>query len=146
MFTLQSQVWRTLSKGRISQIAGCRLFSNEKQQNFEKTVNNVTLLGRVGVEPQLRGNEEHPVVTFSLATHVGYKNESGDWTQKTDWHRVVVFKPQLRESVMNYLRRGQRALVQGKINYGEITDQEGKQRISTSIIADDVIFINQSGK
>uniref|UniRef100_A0A1B0DM86 Single-stranded DNA-binding protein n=1 Tax=Phlebotomus papatasi TaxID=29031 RepID=A0A1B0DM86_PHLPP len=132
--------------GQISQIGGCRLFSDEKPQTFEKTVNNVTLLGRVGIEPQMRGSQEHPVVTFSLATHENYRYESGDWSQKTDWHRIVVFKPQLRESVMSYLRRGQRAMVQGKISYGEITDQEGKQRVSTSIIADDVIFINPTGK
>ncbi|GAB0086133.1 Single-stranded DNA-binding protein, mitochondrial [Sergentomyia squamirostris] len=150
MFSLRSQVWRTLnrgcSSGKITGIAGCRLFSDEKPQTFEKTVNNVTLLGRVGVEPQMRGTKEHPVVTFSLATHENYKYDTGDWSQKTDWHRIVVFKPQLRESVMSYLRRGQRAMIMGKINYGEITDQEGKQRVSTSIIADDVIFINQSGK
>lgn len=41
---------------------------------------------------------------------------------------------------MNYLRKGQRTMITGKISYGEITDQEGKQRLSTSIIADDVIF------
>ncbi|XP_055677349.1 single-stranded DNA-binding protein, mitochondrial [Lutzomyia longipalpis] len=143
MFSLRSQVFR----GCLARNApGFRFFADKKPETFEKTVNNVTLLGRVGVEPQIRGTEEHPVVTFSLATHENYKYESGDWSQKTDWHRIVVFKPNLRESVMNYLRRGQRTMVQGRISYGEITDQEGKQRVSTSIIADDVIFINTSGK
>ncbi|XP_019931280.3 single-stranded DNA-binding protein, mitochondrial [Aedes albopictus] len=112
---------------------------------IEKTVNSVTLLGRVGADPQKRGNDAHPVVTFSLATHSNYRYESGDWMQKTDWHRVVIFKPALRDAVMNYLRKGQRAMISGKITYGEITDQEGKQRPTTSIIADDVIFLqNQS--
>ncbi|XP_058811371.1 single-stranded DNA-binding protein, mitochondrial [Topomyia yanbarensis] len=108
---------------------------------IEKTVNTVSLLGRIGADPQKRGNDAHPVVTFSLATHSNYRYESGDWMQKTDWHRVVVFKPALRDSVMNYLRKGQRAMVTGKISYGEITDQEGKQRSTTSIIADEVIFL-----
>uniref|UniRef100_A0A182SAM0 Single-stranded DNA-binding protein n=2 Tax=Neocellia TaxID=44535 RepID=A0A182SAM0_9DIPT len=61
--------------------------------------------------------------------------------QKTDWHRVVVFKPGLRDAVMSYLKKGQRTMITGKITYGEITDQEGKQRGTTSIIADDVIFL-----
>ncbi|XP_052868482.1 single-stranded DNA-binding protein, mitochondrial [Anopheles cruzii] len=108
---------------------------------IEKTVNTVTLLGRVGADPQRRGNDEHPVVMFSVATHSNYKYESGDWMQKTDWHRVVVFKPGLRDSVLSYLKKGQRTLVTGKITYGEITDQEGKQRTTSSIIADDVIFL-----
>lgn len=82
------------------------------------------------------------MITFSLATHENYKYENGDWSQETDWNRIVVFNPHLRESVMSYIRRGQRALVMGKINYGEIIDQEGKQRVRTSIIADEIIFIN----
>lgn len=69
--------------------------------------------------------------------------ESGDWAQRTDWHRIVVFKPQLREAVMEFLKKGQRTMVQGKITYGEITDNEGKPRMSTSIIADDVIFFKE---
>ena len=102
----------------------------------------MTLLGRVGADPLKRGTDQHPVVTFSLATHNNYKYESGDWVQRTDWHRIVVFKPQLGESLQNFLKKGQRCLVTGKISYGEITDQEGKTRMSTSIIADDVIFFS----
>ncbi|EAT48883.1 AAEL000147-PA [Aedes aegypti] len=113
---------------------------------IEKTVNSVTLLGRVGADPQKRGNDAHPVVTFSLATHSNYRYESGDWMQKTDWHRVVVFKPALRDAVMSYLRKGQRTMISGKITYGEITDQEGKQRPTTSIIADDVIFLQNQNQ
>uniref|UniRef100_A0A0K8TSF7 Putative single-stranded dna-binding protein n=1 Tax=Tabanus bromius TaxID=304241 RepID=A0A0K8TSF7_TABBR len=120
----------------------CRAYGDETQR-IEKTLNSVTLLGRVGADPQKRGNEEHPVVTFSLATHNNYRYESGDWSQRTDWHRIVVFKPNLRESVLEYLKKGQRTLVQGRITYGEITDQEGKQRLSTSIIADDVVFFRE---
>lgn len=44
---------------------------------------------------------------------------------------------------MEFLKKGQRTMVQGKITYGEITDNEGKPRMSTSIIADDVIFFKE---
>lgn len=47
---------------------------------------------------------------------------------------------------MNYLRKGQRTMVTGKITYGEITDQEGKQRPTTSVIADDVIFLQNQNQ
>lgn len=66
--------------------------------------------------------------------------ENGDWAQRADWHRVVVFKPSLRESVLNYLKKGQRTLVTGKISYGEIVDKEGKTRLTASIVADDVVY------
>jgi len=109
---------------------------------LEKTVNHVTLMGRVGGDPQLRGTTEHPVVIFSLATHNNYNYQSGEMLQKTDWHRVCVFKPYLRDSVYKYMSKGQRVYVNGRISYGEITDDQGKTQTTTSIIADDVIFIS----
>ncbi|KAI4488278.1 hypothetical protein M0804_005126 [Polistes exclamans] len=107
---------------------------------IEKTINQVTLLGRVGGNPQERGTEKHPVVVFSLATHLNYKYESGEYMQKTDWHRICVFKPYLRESVSNHLKKGQRILVNGRLSYGEFKDEEGNMRPTTAIIADEVIF------
>jgi len=55
-----------------------------------------------------------------------------------------VFKPNLRDTVLEYLKKGQRTMVQGKITYGEITDQQGNQKTSTSIIADDVLFFRDA--
>lgn len=72
---------------------------------------------------------------------INFRYETGDWVQRTDWHRVVVFKPALRDSVMQFMKKGQRTMVMGKITYGEITDQEGKTRLSTSIIAEEVVFL-----
>lgn len=107
---------------------------------LEKTINTITLLGRVGNEPQKRGNTDHPVVIFSLATHSNYKYMNGDFMQRTDWHRICVFKPSLRDIVMSYLKKGQRVMVTGKISYGEFKDEEGQTKSSTAIIADEVIF------
>lgn len=66
--------------------------------------------------------------------------ENGDWAQRTDWHQVAVFRPDLRENVKNYLTKGQRILLFGRISYGEIRDKEGNLRTTTSIIAEDVTF------
>ncbi|XP_039294682.1 single-stranded DNA-binding protein, mitochondrial [Nilaparvata lugens] len=106
----------------------------------EKSINHVTLLGRVGADPQKRGTEQHPVVVFSLATNTNYKYDSGDFGQKTDWHRICVFKPSLRDTIYSYLKKGQRVHVTGRLSYGEIRDEQGTARTATSIIADDVIF------
>ncbi|XP_008543907.1 single-stranded DNA-binding protein, mitochondrial [Microplitis demolitor] len=107
---------------------------------LEKTLNQVCLLGRVGGEPQKRGTEEHPVVVFSLATHTNYKYEGGDYVQRTDWHRICVFKPYLRDNVYSNLKKGQRILVNGRLSYGEIKDDNGNPRPTTAVIADEVIF------
>ncbi|XP_077292603.1 mitochondrial single stranded DNA-binding protein [Arctopsyche grandis] len=111
---------------------------------LEKSLNLVTLLGRVGNDPQKRGTEEHPVVTFSLATHYNYKYESGDMVQKTEWHRIVVFRPYLRDTIYNYLKKGQRVHVTGKLSYGEIKTEDGQVRSTCSIVAEDVIFFQSA--
>lgn len=67
----------------------------------------------------------------------------GELSQKTDWHRVCVFKPGLRDAVFNYLRKGQRVHVSGRISYGSVTE-DNTTKANTSIIADDVIFFGSS--
>ena len=113
------------------------------QQYAEKSLNSVTLLGRVGLNPQLRGTETHPVVTFSLATNIQYRpggpDSGNDLIKKTDWHNIIVFKPNLRESVNNYVAKGSRIMVKGRIMYGTIEDKQGNLRSTTSIVAEDVI-------
>lgn len=69
-------------------------------------------------------------------------NISGQVMQRTDWHRVCVFKPGLRDSVYNYMQKGQRVMVNGRLTYGEIKDENGNPKSTTSIVADDVIFFN----
>lgn len=134
---------------QINRISGTRLLSDipdaepqeeQNNQKLEKTKNEVTILGRVGAEPQKRGSDQHPVVLFSVATHTNYKYETGEVVQRTDWHKVCVFRPALRDTVYNYLKKGQRVLVQGKLYYGEIKDEEGKPRPTTSIIAEDIVM------
>ena len=113
------------------------------QQYSEKSVNTVTLLGRVGINPVLRGTASHPVVAFSLATNIQYRpggqNSGNDLVKKTDWHNIIVFKDNLRESVNNYVTKGSRIMVQGRIMYGMIEDKQGNMRSTTSIVAEDVI-------
>ncbi|XP_071644505.1 single-stranded DNA-binding protein, mitochondrial [Temnothorax longispinosus] len=128
---------------RAARLNNVRYLSDEVNEttNIEKSVNNVMLLGRVGADPQKRGSMEHPVVIFSLATHTNYKYETGEFMQRTDWHKICVFKPNLRDTVYKYLKKGQRAMINGRISYSEFKDGDGNLSSSTSIIADDVIFL-----
>ncbi|KAB7504481.1 Single-stranded DNA-binding protein, mitochondrial, partial [Armadillidium nasatum] len=89
--------------------------------NIEKSLNQVTLLGRSGNNPEQRGVAENPVVTFSLATNINY-SKGTEIMQHTEWHRISVFRPHLREKVINYLEKGDRVLVTGRISYLERKD------------------------
>jgi single-strand DNA-binding protein len=68
----------------------------------------------------------------------------GELATKTDWHRISVFKPSLRDTVYTYLRKGQRIYVSGRLSYGEIKDEEGNSRPTTSVIAEDIIFFQSN--
>ncbi|ROT69109.1 single-stranded DNA-binding protein, mitochondrial [Penaeus vannamei] len=135
-------------KARPLHTATANLFENDMQtqkvERLEKTINQVMLLGRVGADPEKRGTEQHPVVTFSIATHTNYR-KGEDLIQQTDWHRIAVFKPYLRETVYRYLTKGQRVLVQGRLGYLERRDPENNSIVmkSATIVADDVVFFNK---
>nr|ACO15468.1 Single-stranded DNA-binding protein, mitochondrial precursor [Caligus clemensi] len=111
-----------------------------KEHNYEKCLNEATLLGRVGVHPQLRGSDERPCVTFSLATDQSFRKSSNDtYTTYTDWHNIAVFKEGLRQSVYEGIEKGQRAMVKGRIRYSTVEDKSGVTRNLVSIVADQVI-------
>lgn len=101
----------------------------------ERSLNRVTIIGRAGADAQLKGTVEHPVVQFSVATNSG---------EKTEWHRISVFKPGLRSLAENYVKSGSRMYVEGKISYGHLIDSNGNATPTTSIIADDIVFLSQT--
>ncbi|XP_069156171.1 single-stranded DNA-binding protein, mitochondrial isoform X2 [Procambarus clarkii] len=148
-----SAVGRSLSSTwgkRMFQTSGIKLNDEEEMrtqriERLEKTVNQVMFLGRVGGNPEMRGTEQHPVVIFSLATHNNYR-KGEDLIQQTDWHRIAVFKPHLRETVHRYLTKGQRVMVQGRIGYLERRDPDNNSLLmkTATIVADEVIFFNKN--
>ncbi|XP_063175909.1 wee1-like protein kinase 2 isoform X2 [Chroicocephalus ridibundus] len=119
---------------------------------LERSMNRVQLLGRVGQDPIMRQVEgKNPVTIFSLATNEMWRtgeselNQGGDISQKTTWHRISVFRPGLRDVTYQYVKKGARIYVEGKIDYGEYTDKNNVRRQATTIIADNVIFLSDGG-
>ncbi|NXE09914.1 SSBP protein, partial [Lophotis ruficrista] len=106
-------------------------------------MNRVQLLGRVGQDPIMRQVEgRNPVTIFSLATNEMWRTGDsevaqggGDISQKTTWHRISVFRPGLRDVTYQYVKKGSRIFVEGKIDYGEYTDKNNVRRQATTIIA-----------
>jgi single-strand DNA-binding protein len=133
---------RSLGRLNIIRQSSGTTTTDHEPPRIEKSINSVQLLGRVGGDPQKKGSEEHPVVVFSLATHTNYRYESGQFLQRTEWHRIICFKPGLRETILNFLKKGQRVHVTGRITYGEVTGEDGKSKATTAIAADDVIFFH----
>ncbi|CAH1174105.1 unnamed protein product [Phaedon cochleariae] len=144
--TFVSTILRKTTNKLSESLVRCSSTATTQQEppRIEKTINSVQLLGRVGADPQRKGTDEHPIAVFSIATHTNYRYESGEFLQRTEWHRVVCFKPGLRETVLNYLKKGQRVHVTGRITYGEIKTEDGSQKTTTAIAAEDVIFFQST--
>ena len=106
------------------------------------SVNKVILLGRVGVDPEVKfmpsGNA---VVNLSIATNRTFKNqESGAYEDKTEWHRVVFFnKP--AETIGQYVKKGQQLYVEGRLQTRKWQDTDGIEKYSTDIISDNFTFV-----
>ncbi|XP_055981279.1 single-stranded DNA-binding protein, mitochondrial-like [Sorex fumeus] len=120
---------------------------------LERSLNRVQLLGRVGQDPVIRQVEgKSPVIIFSLATNEmwrsGYNEayQMGNVRQKTTWLRISVFQPGLRDVAYQYVKKGSRIFVEGKVDYGEYTDKNNVRRQATTIIANNIIFLSDQTK
>lgn len=102
------------------------------------TYNHVTLIGRLGRDPEVRATQGgKSICNFTIATDNGY----GD-SKTTDWHRIVCFD-KTAETVGERLTKGKNVCVEGRITHRKYTDKDGTERISTEIIASRVIFLDK---
>ena len=110
-----------------------------------RSLNQVQLIGNLGNDPEVRSTTGGSrVATFSLATSYEWKNQSGDKQEKTQWHRVVVWG-KLADIVEEYVHKGDKLYVSGRIEYRQWEDKDGQTRYSTEIIAESMIMLGSPG-
>jgi single-strand DNA-binding protein len=110
------------------------------------TVNKVILIGRLGADPDVRYSQDgSPVVRFNMATNERAKSPDGNWEDRPEWHRVVVFG-KLAENCANYLNKGKLVFVEGRLQTRQWDDAQGVRRYSTEIVARDVQFLSGAGE
>ena len=105
-----------------------------------KTINKVELLGRVGADPEMRYTNSGTAVTqVRLAT--GRYQRNGE--EATDWHTVVVWE-RLAEAVAEYVEKGQRLYVAGRLVQSSWEGDDGQRRYRTEVHAQDVVFLDSA--
>ncbi len=98
--------------------------------------NHVSLIGNVGKDPETRYTQGGMAITrISLATTSRRKDKDGNVKEEAQWHRVVFFG-KLAEIAGEYLKKGAKAAISGSIRYDKYTGQDGVEKYSTDIIAD----------
>jgi len=109
-----------------------------------RSVNQVILLGNLTRDPELRQIPSgQSVCSFSLALNRAYKDASGEWQEATDFIDVVAWGP-LGERVSQYLTKGRRCLVQGRLQ-SRSWEQDGQKRSKVEVLANDVTFLDGRG-
>ena len=108
-----------------------------------KSVNKVILLGNVGKDPEIRSTPGGTMVAnFTLATSDRQKDAQGNWQDRTEWHNLVAFT-RLAEIVRDYVKKGSKLFVEGKIQTRSWDDKEsGQKRYRTEIIVNDLSLLS----
>jgi single-strand DNA-binding protein len=109
-----------------------------------RSLNQAFLMGNLTRDPELRQTPNGQTVTnFSLALNRSYKDQSGEWQEVTDYVDIVCWGP-LAERVAQYLSKGRRCLVQGRLQ-SRSWEQEGQKRSKVEVLANDVTFLDSRG-
>jgi single-strand DNA-binding protein len=108
-----------------------------------KSVNKVILLGNVGKDPDIRSTPGGTMVAnFTLATSDRFQDAQGNWQDRTEWHALVAFK-RTAEIVRDYVKKGSKLYIEGKLTTRSWEDKETKQkRYKTEIVVFDLSLLS----
>ena len=109
-------------------------------------VNKVILLGNLGADPETRYTASGSAVTnIRIATTDSWRDkQSGERQERTEWHRVVFFS-RLAEIAAEYLRKGSQCYIEGQIRTRKWQGQDGQDRYSTEIVANEMQMVGSRG-
>ena len=105
-------------------------------------VNKVILIGNAGADPELRYTPGGTAVSnFSIATNESWIDSSGEKQERTEWHRIVVWG-RLAEICNQYLRKGSKVYIEGKLQTRSWEGQDGQKRYTTEVVARDMQLLD----
>lgn len=107
------------------------------------SLNKIMLIGNVGSDPEMRYTPNGKAVTsFRMATNYRYMGSDGERKEETEWFRVSVWGKQA-ESCNQFLSKGRRVYVEGRLHSRSWEGQDGQMRTSLEVSANRVIFLDR---
>jgi single-strand DNA-binding protein len=102
------------------------------------SLNKAMIIGNLGRDPEMRYTPSGQAVTqFTVAVNRNYKDHDGNWQEETEWFRIVAWGP-LAERTAEYLRKGRKVYVEGRLQTRQWEGQDGQKRYTTELIANTV--------
>ncbi|MEO5511599.1 MAG: single-stranded DNA-binding protein [Longimicrobiales bacterium] len=106
-----------------------------------RSLNKVMLIGNIGSEPEIKTTGAGTkFAKVSLATNRQFKDRQGQQQEKTEWHRLT-FWDKLAELVEQYVKKGDRIYVEGRIEYSTTEDDKGNQKFWTDITVNEMVLL-----
>lgn len=108
------------------------------------SINSVAISGNIGSEPELRAtNSGTQILSLSVAVNERVKNQqTGEWTDRANWVTCVIFGTR-SEKLANYLHKGDKVAVSGRLRYSSWETQDGQKRSKLEVVVDEVEFLAQ---
>ncbi len=109
-------------------------------------INKVILIGNLGRDPEVRYSPNGgAIANITLATSESWKDKNtGEQVEKTEWHRVVFFR-RLAEIAGEYLKKGSKVYIEGKLQTRKWQDKDGNDRYTTEIVANEMQMLDSRG-
>lgn len=108
-------------------------------------LNKVMLIGRLTRDPELRNIPSGQSVTsFGLATNRSWKGTDGNKQEQVEFHNIVLWR-RLAEIASQYLKKGSKVYIEGRLQTREWTGKDGAQRRTTEIVGDNMIMLDSRG-
>ncbi len=109
-------------------------------------VNKVFLIGNLGADPEVRYSQNGTAVAnFRIATTETWKKQDGSKEEQTEWHRIVAFA-RLAEICGEYLSKGSKVFVEGRLQTRKWQDRDGNDRYTTEIVAREMKMLSPRGE
>ena len=107
------------------------------------SLNKVMLIGNIGSDPEMRFTPTgNPVTSFRMAVGRNYTTKEGEKRQETEWFTVVTWN-RLAETCNQFLTKGRRAYVEGRLRTHTWEGQDGQKKFRNEIIANQVLFLDR---
>ena len=112
---------------------------------MSRSLNKVMLIGNVGAEPEIRTTASGVKnAKVSLATNRTFPDRSGQQQERTEWHRLTFWRG-LADVVEQYVKKGDRLFVEGRLEYSQSEDDQGNVRYWTDIIVTEMVMLGSGG-
>ena len=107
-----------------------------------KSVNKVILIGNLGKDPEVKYTPQGTAVaTITVATSENFKDKSGEWQERTEWHNVVLWQ-RLAEIAGEYLKKGNKVYIEGRLQTRSWDDkQTGQKKYMTEVVAGEMVLL-----